>query len=652
MPDWSYQTLFRPLLFRLPAARARAVTLGALGALARYRLGPPLIAFLGHTAPAASLRREVWGISFPSPIGLGADVPGNETALGALARFGVGFVEVGPVAHAPAAAVPPIERLLAEQAIRLPEPTLGADAELLLAALERSLPLPVPLGVRLAAAPGVDAATATRERVALLTRFAPYAAFFTLSAACFTGDAAWSDADWQAHLAAVQAVAVGLGRPLLLGVSPDSDTATLERNIAPALALGITGVVVCGGVTTADGSRMLGLPTRAASLHTVQHIRARWGEQVCIVAAGGVHAPSDALALLAAGATLVQLDSGLVYAGPGLPRRTNEAIRFQHERPTPASPSMPRAWLRESWVWLCLLGLGMIVGSILAWLVAATSVVLPYDEAFVGMDRALLAKLNARLLPFMAHDRVTLAGTMISIGVLYAQLALHAVRAHIHWARQAIAVSATVGFLSFFLFLGFGDFDPLHALAALLLLPLFLLGLRGRADAPPAVPVPDLCNNRAWWLAQWGQLSFVGLGLGLVAAGLGITLIGITTVFVPEDLAFLRTTPEALRAVNGQLTALVAHDRAGFGGALVSDGLAVLLLTLWGIRRGARWVWWTLLAAGLPGFGAALGIHIAVGYLDLWHLMPALMAVLVYTVGLALLYPYLLVRTDACDKLR
>jgi dihydroorotate dehydrogenase len=70
-------------------------------------------------------------------------------------------------------------------------------------------------------------------------------------------------------------------------------------------------------------------------------------------------------------------------------------------------------------------------------------------------------------------------------------------------------------------------------------------------------------------------------------------------------------------------------------------GLGMLLLSLWGIRRGACWVWWTLFLAGLPGFIGALGVHLTVGYLDLWHLFPGLLALLVFGTTLALLYPYL-----------
>src|SRR5215203_4864348 len=47
----------------------------------------------------------------------------------------------------------------------------------------------------------------------------------------------------------------------------------------------------------------------------------------------------------------------------------------------------PRRWPRD-WVWIALLGVGMLLGGVLAWIVAATRVVLPYDEAFVGLSRA------------------------------------------------------------------------------------------------------------------------------------------------------------------------------------------------------------------------------------------------------------------------
>ena len=62
-------------------------------------------------------------------------------------------------------------------------------------------------------------------------------------------------------------------------------------------------------------------------------------------------------------------------------------------------------------------------------------------------------------------------------------------------------------------------------------------------------------------------------GAGLLTAGLIISTIGVTRVFVPEDLAFMQTTADALRSANPRLVPLVAHDRATFGGHLGERGL-------------------------------------------------------------------------------
>src|SRR5262245_12919548 len=118
---------------------------------------------------------------------------------------------------------------------------------------------------------------------------------------------------------------------------------------------------------------------------------------------------------------------------------------------------------RLSWVWAFLLGTAMLVGGVLAFAIAATRVVLPYDEALCGMSREQLAAINGRLLSFMAHDRVSLAGTMIAIGVFYLGLALYGIRRGLHWAWVTVLSSAFAGFASFFLFLAFEYFDPFHA---------------------------------------------------------------------------------------------------------------------------------------------------------------------------------------------
>jgi hypothetical protein len=282
--------------------------------------------------------------------------------------------------------------------------------------------------------------------------------------------------------------------------------------------------------------------------------------------------------------------------------------------------------------WAALLALGLGFANLLIWLVAITRVLLPYDEAFVGMSRSQLEAISPYLLPFMAHDRIVMAGTVLSSAVIYLGLAVFGIRRRLHWATSIVRWSAGIGFLSFLLFLGFGYFDPVHAMLSAGVLPMFFLGIRGEQRVYAPDTAANLHSSRQWLLSQWGQLMFV-VGMGLFLGGLSVVVVGLIGVFVPQDLDYLRTTATALATIHPRLLPLIAHDRVGFGGALVSNGLAVLLLSLWGFRQGAWWVWLTLVIGGLPGFVAGIGTHFSIGYVDFIHLAPAYIALVLYVCG-------------------
>ena len=98
MPDWSYRTVFRPLLSLLPWPTARAIAFGFLGGLNRQPGGGAVIDFLGHLRPDARLsRRFVEGVPLRSSLGLSPALDLDAVAIGALARFGFGFIELGPL---------------------------------------------------------------------------------------------------------------------------------------------------------------------------------------------------------------------------------------------------------------------------------------------------------------------------------------------------------------------------------------------------------------------------------------------------------------------------------------------------------------------------------------------------------------------------
>ncbi|MCA1557882.1 MAG: hypothetical protein LC731_05005 [Acidobacteria bacterium] len=368
-------------------------------------------------------------------------------------------------------------------------------------------------------------------------------------------------------------------------------------------------------------------------------MRAKHGSQLFIIASGGVHEPEHALELKAAGADLVQVDSGLVFTGPGLPKRVNDHFLFEATRNV--EYEKPARLPSLTWFWTALMGAGMLFGSLLALVIAATKVVLPYDEAFVGMTREGLTAVNPRLLDFMAHDRVTLAGTMVAIGVMYVGLSVYGIRRGLHWAQQSVFISAFTGFASFFLFLGFGYLDTFHAFVTGALLQLLLLGVHARLGVYVPATRPDLRGDRSWRLSLWGQLLLIIHGFALLAAGATISTVGVTQVFVHEDLEFMQTTAEALRSANPRLVPLIAHDRATFGGMLLSSGWVFLMPALWGYRRGAAWLWWTFLVAGLSAYAAAIGVHYAVGYTGIRHLLPAFGGLFLLLLGLGLSYPFL-----------
>ncbi len=612
MPDWFYRTVSQPILFRLPAPRARDFALGFIGRLARLPFGPLLIDFLGHMRADPRLRQSILDTTFPTSVGLGPWLDTNMIALEALSRFGVGFVEIGPVSLRGSDAGAPVKRLPDQQALWFshePGSISLADCNRRLRNLSK---LKVPVIVRLSS--GADTEHLLRElnpEVKLVALDGPDA---LLNASP--------------------------SRQFLLCITADQDPDNLGPLVQTALTRGFAGLLVDGSVKAEPDGRLVGLPVREAALRLVIRLRELGGADVPIIASGGIHEPAHALELLAAGANLIQVDTGLIYTGPGLPKRINDCLLFETTRHTPAVDPPPRA-AELTWFWTMLMGAGMFIGGLLALAIAATKVMLPYDEAFLGMSHPHVTAINSRLLAFMAHDRVTLAGVMVAVGLLYVSLSVFGIRRGYHWARQSVLISAFTGFASFFLFLGFGYLDTFHAFVTASLLQLLLLGLHSRLGVYVPALKPDQRGDRAWLMGLWGQLLMVIHGFTLLSAGLVISFIGVTQVFVHEDLQFMETTASVLHAANPRLVPLVAHDRATLGGMLLASGWVFLLPVLWGYRRGAAWLWWTLLTTGSIAYAAAIGVHFAVGYLSVKHLLPAFGGFGLMLLGLILSYPFL-----------
>jgi hypothetical protein len=182
--------------------------------------------------------------------------------------------------------------------------------------------------------------------------------------------------------------------------------------------------------------------------------------------------------------------------------------------------------------------------------------------------------------------------------------------------------------------------EPLHTLVVVTLSPMLVLAVWRRSlegHWPAIAEGPETARRRA----LLGQLVMIAVGGGLAVAGAVISTVGLTSVFVPTDLDFLGEHADHLRAANRHLLPFIAHDRAGFGGALVGAGLAVLLISMWGWRRGQSWVWWCLLLGWAFATVPVLIVHFAIGYTHFEHLAPVYVLVVATATALALSKPYL-----------
>jgi hypothetical protein len=274
---------------------------------------------------------------------------------------------------------------------------------------------------------------------------------------------------------------------------------------------------------------------------------------------------------------------------------------------------------------LSITGLILLLSGWFAIFQAATGYFLPQDVHALGFDAHQLAlAANMRVVHFMFHDRVAFGGTLLAIGCAYLFLSEFPLRAGETWAWWTFMLSGACGFASFLTYLSYGYLDTWHGVATLFLLPVFLTGLwRAR---PARLDCRDLWQSgQPMSLGRWG-LGF--LSMGMLAAGGTIMVVGMTHVFVPQDLAFMGVTPADLRRIAPRLVPVIAHDRAGFGGGLFTTGVILLLLTRH--ARLSRAFIQTVAVMGVAGFGAAIGVHPAIGYTEFTHLAPAYVGALLF----------------------
>jgi dihydroorotate dehydrogenase len=341
--------LLRPLLFRLDPERAHHLTLNLLRLAGSL---PPLSAALRK---AYDVRWpdpvEVLGLSFRNPVGLAAGYDKDGLAWRGLASLGFGHIEIGTVTLRPQNGNPKprLFRLKEDEALinRLGFPGRGADF------VRSQLEGPRPAGLILGANLGINKDTplerAADDYTSLLRLFAPLADYLVVNvsspntAGLRRLQARSALEGLLAGLTAARAeAAAGLGRPvpLLVKLSPDLTDEELADVVGVVLDAGLDGVVATNTTLRREGlvsahageaGGLSGAPLRRRSTAVVAEICRLSGGRLPVIAVGGVRDAVSAREKLDAGASLVQVYTGLIYRGPGVVKEILEAVGGIHE---------------------------------------------------------------------------------------------------------------------------------------------------------------------------------------------------------------------------------------------------------------------------------------------------------------------------------
>ncbi len=281
---------------------------------------------------------------------------------------------------------------------------------------------------------------------------------------------------------------------------------------------------------------------------------------------------------------------------------------------------------------LSLVGLSLLFSGCFAIFVALTRYFLPHDIVYIGYDAYQIEPTNPGLVDFMFHNRAAWGGSLLALGTVWLWLVAYPLGQGIRASWWILLTFGIVGFSTFLAFLGYGYLDTWHATATVALLPLFLAGmLRARRCLKPT---QTALTQRGSTSAGTWVLRFYASGLLL--SGAIVLGVGMTVVYVPQDLAFIESCGADLDLFSDRLLPVIAHDRASFGGGLLTLGMTLLLvLAKFPLTRS---LWETIALSGFFGFGAAIGIHFHIGYTDFIHLAPAYAGAAIWLAGLAMTY--------------
>ena len=346
VPDKFLYALARPLLFSLDAETAHNLTLPALQRAAR--LGLTRLIPQPKAAP-----RTVMGLHFPNAVGLAAGLDKDGAYIDGLAALGFGFIEIGTVTPRaqPGNPKPRMFRLPQANALinRMGFNNGGVDAFVSNVQASKFYQNKEGLlGLNIGKNADTPIERAADDYLHCLEKVYPYAAYVTVNISSPNTknlrqlQGASELDDLLAQLKSAQLRLADLHKryvPITLKIAPDLDAEQIKTIAAALLRHKIDGVIATNTTLARDAVKgmphaeeaggLSGAPVLALSNQVIRGLKSELGSAIPIIGVGGIFSGADAQAKIAAGASLIQLYTGLVYRGPALVRECAAALAIR-----------------------------------------------------------------------------------------------------------------------------------------------------------------------------------------------------------------------------------------------------------------------------------------------------------------------------------
>lgn len=329
-------------MFKLSPERIHLIMIGALSGLQK---APFLHRGLHKIVPVNDpvLSQEVFGVTFPRPLGLAAGFDKNATAADTWSGVGFGYAELGTVTAKaqPGNPSPRLFRLKADRGIfnRMGFNNEGAAAAARhLRARKTSDVIGINIG-KTKVTPAEEAVADYRQSASVLGDLADYLVVNVSS----PNTPGLRDLQAVESLRPIMAaVQESTSSPVLVKIAPDLSDEDVDAVADMAVELGLAGIVATNTTISREGLKtpadkvaamgaggVSGPPVAARSLEVLNRLHERVGDKLVLVSVGGIETPEQAWQRIAAGASLLQGYTGLIYGGPDWIRDIHRGIAQQ-----------------------------------------------------------------------------------------------------------------------------------------------------------------------------------------------------------------------------------------------------------------------------------------------------------------------------------